>query len=104
MKYHFGGKVRTENLKRRIENYKKNRDVGQMILSQSQGSISMQSSKFNSEKFYKLLTYVIIKYDLSFQVVEYEGIRSLFAYICEDVKLVSKNTVKADMLKLYIYI
>ena len=66
MEYHFGSKVGTENLKQHIENYKKNRDVGQMILSQSQGSISMHSSKFNPEKFHELLTYAIIKYDLPF--------------------------------------
>ena len=102
MEYHFGGKIGIENLKRHIENCKKNHDVGQMILSQSQGSISMQSSKFNPEKIYEWLIYAIIKHDLPIQFVEYEDIRSLFVYVCEDVKLVSKNTVKTDMLKLYI--
>ena len=48
-----------------------------------------------------MLTYVIIKHDLPFQFVEYEGIRFLFAYVCEDIKLVSRNTIKIDMLKLY---
>ena len=47
------------------------------------------------------MTCAIIKHDLPFQFVEYEGIRSLFAYVCEDVKLASRNTIKADMLKLY---
>ena len=72
-----------------------------MILSQSHGSVSIHSIKFNPEKFRELLSYAIIKHDLPFQFVEYEGIRSLFAYVCEDVKLVSRNTVKADILKLY---
>ncbi|KAI5312828.1 hypothetical protein L3X38_042002 [Prunus dulcis] len=33
--------------------------------------------------------------------VEYAGIRQLFNYVCADIKLVSRNTAKADVLSLY---
>ena len=63
--------------------------------------MSMHFNKFDLQKFHQLLTFAIIKHDLQFQFVECKGIRSLFAYVYKDAKLVSKNTVKIDLLKLY---
>ncbi|KAI5312553.1 hypothetical protein L3X38_041726 [Prunus dulcis] len=43
----------------------------------------------------------IIKHELPFQFVKYAGIRDVFNYICADIKLISRNTTKADVLSLY---
>lgn len=40
-------------------------------------------------------------HDLPFQFIEYEGIRAIFEYLHPDITLVSRNTSKADVLKLY---
>jgi hypothetical protein len=50
------------------------RDIGQMLLSRSQGSMSVSNSKFCHKKFRELLAASVIKHDLPFQDVEYEGI------------------------------
>lgn len=49
----------------------------------------------------RIASYCHKKYDLPFQFVEYEGIRALFSYVCENVKLVSRNTIKSDVLSMY---
>ena len=43
----------------------------------------------------------IIKHNLPFSFVEYEGTRKIFSYLNSDVKHISRNTSKADVLKLY---
>ncbi|XP_024028498.1 zinc finger BED domain-containing protein RICESLEEPER 2-like [Morus notabilis] len=40
-------------------------------------------------------------HDLPFQFVEYKGLRAMLQYLYPDVELVSRNTAKADSLKLY---
>lgn len=91
------------NLKRHIESCVKidTRDLGQLLLSKSDGAILTRSSKFDPMKFRELLVMAIIMHDLPFQFVEYAGIRQLFNYVCVDIKLVSRNTAKADVLSLY---
>ncbi|VVA41507.1 Hypothetical predicted protein, partial [Prunus dulcis] len=73
----------------------------QLLLSKSDGAILTRSSKFDPMKFRELLVMAIIMHDLPFQFVEYAGIRQLFNYVCADIKLVSRNTAKADVLSLY---
>ena len=48
-----------------------------------------------------MLPKAIIKHNLPFTFVEYKGIRKVFNYLNSDVKHVSKNTSKTDVLKLY---
>ena len=48
-----------------------------------------------------MLAEVIIKHNLPFSFVEYEGIRKVFSYLNLDVKHIFRNTSKADVLKLY---
>ena len=48
------------------------RDIGQLFLSQSGGSMSLHATKFNQEKFRELLVMAITMHDLPFQFVEYE--------------------------------
>ncbi|XP_050378393.1 zinc finger BED domain-containing protein RICESLEEPER 2-like [Argentina anserina] len=60
-----------------------------------------RSSKFHPEKFTELLIEAIIKHDLPFSFVEYEGIRAVFDYVCPSLRLPCRNTVKAHVSKLY---
>jgi hypothetical protein len=55
----------TGNLKRHIDNCprRNTRDVGQMLLSRSQGSLSVSNSKFCPKKFRELLVALVIKHD-----------------------------------------
>ncbi|XP_034229371.1 zinc finger BED domain-containing protein RICESLEEPER 1-like [Prunus dulcis] len=102
-KYLCDSRYGTGNLKRHIESCVKTdtRDLGQLLLSKSDGAILTRSSKFDPMKFRELLVMAIIMHDLPFQFVEYAGIRQLFNYVCADIKLVSRNTAKADVLSLY---
>lgn len=61
----------------------------------------MPSSKIDLDKFRELLVMAIVKHDLPFQVMDYEGIRALFSYVCDDIKLITRNIVKSDVLSLY---
>lgn len=40
-------------------------------------------------------------HDLPFQFAEYDGIRRCFSYLNPEAKLVSRNTLKADILKMF---
>jgi hypothetical protein len=44
----------------------------------------------------------IIKHDLHFSYVEYEGVRNTHQYLRGDVPFISKTTVKADLVKMYL--
>ncbi|KAL5726719.1 hypothetical protein ACHQM5_009733 [Ranunculus cassubicifolius] len=96
----------TGNMKKHIKRCQGTtyRDVGQMIVSQSSSSFSLRSSKFDPLVFRELIDLAIVRHDLPFQFVEYEGIREAFryaAYANQDLKLVSRNTAKADIVKIH---
>ena len=55
----------------------------------------------NSRRVLWVLVEAIIKHNLPFNFVEYEGIRKVFSYLNLDVKHIFRNTSKADVLKLY---
>ena len=57
-------------------------------------------NKITQEKFRKMLAKAIIKHNLPFNFVEYMGIRKVFSYLNSDVKHISRNTLKANVLKL----
>ena len=61
----------------------------------------MLQNKITQEEFREMLAKAIIKHNLPFNFVEYEGIRKVFSYLNSDVKHISKNTSKVDILKLY---
>ena len=77
------------------------RDLGQLFISQSGGSMSIHANKFNQEKFRELLVMAITMHDLPFQFVEYEGIREIFTYLCGEAKHITRNTAKADVVKMH---
>jgi hypothetical protein len=72
-----------------------------MLLSRSQGSLLVSNSKFCLKKFRELLIASVIKHDLPFRYVEYEGIREMIKYLYPDAPLISMNTLKADLKNLY---
>lgn len=76
-------------------------DVGQLIMSQTNEALSMHYPKFYREQFRDLLVEAVIKHNLPFNFVEHEGIRAIFRYISEDIKLPSRNTAKSYVLKLF---
>ncbi|XP_024021323.1 zinc finger BED domain-containing protein RICESLEEPER 2-like [Morus notabilis] len=96
-------KYGTGNLKRRLVNCLKisYRDIGQMLIAQEAGAVTLSGGKYDPEKFRELVVATIIMHDLPFSFVEYAGIRSIFQYLHPQIQLVSRNTAKADALKFY---
>ncbi|XP_050229247.1 zinc finger BED domain-containing protein DAYSLEEPER-like [Mercurialis annua] len=77
-----------------------NRDIGQMIVGVD---MKLKSLKFDVENFRQMLVAAIVMHNLPLSFVEYKGLRALFSYFCPEVVLISKNTVKADLMKMYKY-
>jgi hypothetical protein len=50
----------------------------------------------------ELVVISIIKHDLPFSYVEYEGVRDTHQYLRGDVPFISRNIVKADLVKMYL--
>ena len=63
--------------------------------------VGLRSPQFNHISFCELLIEAIVKHDLPFRFVEYEGIRTLFKYISPDIKLPCRNTVKKHVLRMF---
>ncbi|KAL9680314.1 hypothetical protein QQ045_018192 [Rhodiola kirilowii] len=60
-----------------------------------------RSLTFKHERFRELIIEAIIKHDLPFSFVEYEGIRSVFDYVSPELHLPCRNTVKSHVTKIY---
>ncbi|OWM74551.1 zinc finger BED domain-containing protein RICESLEEPER 2-like [Punica granatum] len=90
----------TGNLKKHSEKCirKDTRDVGQLLMNHD---MSLRSAIFDPERFRELLIGAIILHDLPLAFVEYVGIRSIFSYLRENVPVISRNTARADVLKVY---
>ncbi|KAL6502068.1 hypothetical protein OROGR_027201 [Orobanche gracilis] len=73
-------------------------DIRQMIISRGQGSIMMHNGSFDPKIFRDLITDAVIRHNLPLQFVEYEGIREAFLYANPRATLVSRNTLKSDIL------
>ncbi|KAF6151240.1 hypothetical protein GIB67_002939 [Kingdonia uniflora] len=69
----------TGNLYRHLKTCVKTttRNLGQMILSQSESSMFLRATKFDPIIFFVILNLAIIRHQLPFKFVEYEGIREL---------------------------
>ncbi|KAL3519158.1 hypothetical protein ACH5RR_021747 [Cinchona calisaya] len=75
------------------------KDIAQALIDAKDGSL--RNPKISQEKFREVLSFAIIKQDLPFSFVEYEGIRDVFKYLNPDVKNITRNTAKMDILKLH---
>jgi hypothetical protein len=94
----------TVNLKRHIDSCSRRntRDIGQMLLYRSQGSLFVSNSKFCLKKFRELFVASVIKHDLPFRYVEYNGVREMMQYLRSDVPHICGNIAKVDMHKMYL--
>ena len=101
--YLASSKYGTGNMSRHLKACKRRdtRDIGQMIISRDSGTLSTDTCKFDSAKWRELVASCVIMHDLPFQFVEYKGVRAMLQYLYPDVELVSRNTVKADCLKMH---
>ncbi|KAG6674595.1 hypothetical protein I3842_15G051200 [Carya illinoinensis] len=103
--YMAASKYGTGNMKRHIDTCprRSSRDIGQCLLSQNSGSgsVSVSNLKFDTNEYRELLIAAIVKHELPFRFVEYSGVRYLLQYLRPDVPIISRNTIKADLVKMY---
>uniref|UniRef100_A0A803NE93 hAT-like transposase RNase-H fold domain-containing protein n=1 Tax=Chenopodium quinoa TaxID=63459 RepID=A0A803NE93_CHEQI len=66
-----------------------------------QGNIICMVPTIDYDIVREMLSIAVVKHDLPFQFAEYSAVRKLINYINPDVKLVSRNTLKADVLKMF---
>jgi hypothetical protein len=94
----------TGNLQKHMKNCggKTEHNIQQLLLSGSQGNLSVSASKFCPKRYRELLIAAIVKHELPFSFVEYDGIREMIRYCHKDVPLISRNTAKADLVKMYL--
>jgi hypothetical protein len=62
----------------------------------------VSGSKFCPKRFKELLVASVIKHDLPFWFVEYNGIREMIKYLGSNAPLISKNTFKANLRNLHL--
>jgi hypothetical protein len=73
-----------------------------LLISGSQENLSVNASKFCYKRYRELLIAAIIKHELPFSFVEYDGIREMIRYYHRNAPLISRNTAKADLVKMYL--
>ncbi|KAF5809412.1 putative transcription factor/ chromatin remodeling BED-type(Zn) family [Helianthus annuus] len=102
-KYSADSKNGTGNLNRHIQSCVKitTKDIGQFLLSSNQGSLLSRNPQFSQEKFRELLVQALIRHDLPFSFVEYEGIRDLLKYLEPKVSFFSRHTARTDVKKMH---
>ncbi|KAH7677493.1 Tam3-transposase (Ac family) protein [Dioscorea alata] len=99
--YKCGGKkYGTSSLRRHKDNCKmiKLNDVGQMFFDH-EGKI--RSKKVDQKIARDLLAAAVIKHDLPFSFVEYDGIRAWIKYVNPDGACISRNTLVSDITRMY---
>ncbi|KAL4587598.1 hypothetical protein LXL04_000470 [Taraxacum kok-saghyz] len=91
------------NLMRHISKcYRENTpDIGQMLLGKDKDSLKLKSSKLNPDIFREKLVRAIVMHNLPLCFVDYIGIKDLFAYVSEELNLLSRNTVRADIVNMH---
>ena len=102
-KYKAGSDQGTGNLKRHHKKCEKEntRDIGQYMIASNKGAIDMRNPKFSQAKFRELLIEGVVRHDLPFSFVEYEGMRKVWKYLESNTSNICRNTAKADIQKLY---
>nr|KAJ0219000.1 hypothetical protein LSAT_V11C300104890 [Lactuca sativa] len=102
-KYKARSESGTGNLRRHRRRCEDNnsRDIGQYMISDSQGVMDLRNPKFSQERLRELLIEAIIRHDLPFSFVEYQGIRNICKYLEPNSSHIYRNTAKADIKKLH---
>ncbi|XP_042408959.1 zinc finger BED domain-containing protein RICESLEEPER 2-like [Zingiber officinale] len=102
-KYVADSKSGTGNLHRHIKKCVRmtTKEIGQYIIATDEGSCLTTRTIFNQDKFRELVVHSILRHDLSFSFVEYEGMWNIFKYLEPRVCHFSRNTVKFDIKKIY---
>ncbi|KAF7821077.1 putative AC transposase [Senna tora] len=91
----------TSSLKRHIPKCSKlnsYHNVGNMLIDHAR---KLRSRKISQKVLRSLTAMAIIRHDLPFSFVEYEGVREMFKYCNPDVKFITRNTAVADVWKVY---
>jgi hypothetical protein len=90
----------TKNMLRHIPKCprRNHKDIEKMHERQEQ---KMFTRKIKQEKYREKVAKAIIKHNYSFISVEHEGNRDVHSYLNPDVKHISRNTAKADILKVH---
>jgi hypothetical protein len=73
-----------------------------MFLVGKSGSLLVSNTKFDPKRYIELVVISIIKHDLPFSYVEYEGVKDTHQYLRGDVPFISRNTIKANLMKMYL--
>ncbi|TXG58127.1 hypothetical protein EZV62_015956 [Acer yangbiense] len=102
--YIYEGTYGTCNMKRhitlqcpKIKMY----DHKQMYFKQGQSSQMVVSNPNSQDEFIAIVGETIVLHDLPFTFVEWSRVRRMIKYCTNDFHLVSRNTARADVLKLY---
>ncbi|KAK9136106.1 hypothetical protein Syun_015436 [Stephania yunnanensis] len=97
----------TNGMKRHLSscpNYSRfgNHDVGQMILESSvTGNMRLRSVNYDFGIHRENMAMIVIMHELPFTFVDYEYVKYSYTSLVPEIKCVSRNTVKADILKIY---
>ncbi|TXG60327.1 hypothetical protein EZV62_014900 [Acer yangbiense] len=98
------GTYGTGNMRRHI-NFQcpkiKMQDPKQMYFKKGQSLQMTVSNPKSQEEFRTIVAETIVLHDLPFTFVEWSGVRRMIKYCTDDFHLVSRNTARADVLKLY---
>ena len=66
------------------------RDICQMIMSSNQVSLTLSSGAYDPAKFREIVVSMITMHNLPFKAVEWEGVRTTFHYLHNDVQTILK--------------
>ena len=97
----YDSKNGTGNLLKHQKACETTKDLRQMVLSSSEGSMAIRNALFDPQVFRDLITNAVIKHNLPLHFVDYEGIKEAFLYAHPKSILVSRNTLKKDLLCCY---
>lgn len=78
-------------------------DIKQLILTSNQGSMSIREGLFDPRIFWDMIANAVVRHNLPLQFIEYEGVKESFLYANHRATLVTRNTLKSDILALYKY-
>lgn len=73
-----------------------------MIIDKSKKGYIICFTKYDPKICRDLIARVIIMHDLPFRFVKYKCIRAYFEYLHPNARVVSRNSYKVDVLKMYL--